>query len=328
MSSLQNYGWKQELVNKFVGASHDVDENEETVKKTSVYIEGDDDNNNLAKLAESSCEGSREAAAEIVKHNVSSVANCEFETNAGQDSLIEQHEDDAVAIIDASKVVFSCQDVRLKPGFVMPVAVKPRRIAVKKVVVDTIHHGILALPGEAVIIPDIAEETWMEASDNEFGQELADRLHEDKTDMIISLVETLGRDVVLDYFWETQKIEESGGLLIMNGARRRTSGGVLLQLLRVTKDEKIKEKVEIFFHERNVISHRKTEAECSEKKKKMENDIQEFLQEQNLNNNKEVEHSESDSSNSNDIVKESGTEGEQSDKQVQSSGEGNMPTNL
>ena len=63
----------------------------------------------------------------------------------------------------------------------------------------------------------------------------------------------------------------------------------------------------------------------------MENDIKEFLLEQKLNINKEVEHrndSESDSRNNNNIVKESGTEGEQSDKQVQSSGERNMPTNL
>jgi hypothetical protein len=37
-------------------------------------------------------------------------------------------------------------------------------------------------------------------------------------------------------FKETQKIEHVGGMMIKNGARRRTPGGVFLHLLRQLKD--------------------------------------------------------------------------------------------
>ena len=102
----------------------------------------------------------------------------------------------------------------------MPVKVKKPKIVVeKKVVVDT-FYDYLASPGECVIIPDVAEKTWTEVTNEELGQELADKLKEDKIEVIVSLVDKFGRNVVLDFFWETQKIEESGGLIIMNGARR------------------------------------------------------------------------------------------------------------
>ena len=55
-------------------------------------------------------------------------------------SLIPTKKDDLNEPIDASNVTFACQDVRLKPGFVMPVKVKkPKIVAEKKVVVDTFY---------------------------------------------------------------------------------------------------------------------------------------------------------------------------------------------
>ena len=47
-----------------------------------------------------------------------------------------------------------------------------------------------------------------------------------------------------ELFKETQKIEASGGLMIKNGARRRTPGGLFLHLLRewAAKDPRVDEK--------------------------------------------------------------------------------------
>ena len=161
----------------------------------------------------------------------------------------------------------------------MPVKVKKPKIVVeKKVVVDT-FYDYLASPGECVIIPDVAEKTWTEATNEELGQELADKLKEDKIEVIVSLVDKFGRNVVLDFFWETQKIEESGGLIIMNGARRRSSVGVLFNLLRGTKDEKIRAKVEEFFEERQSSDSRRKKAVAVLKKTKMEKGVKEFIQE-------------------------------------------------
>ena len=42
----------------------------------------------------------------------------------------------------------------------------------------------------------------------------------------------MGRDVALDLFQQTRKIEGGGGMMIKNGSRRRTPGGLYLQLLR------------------------------------------------------------------------------------------------
>ena len=81
---------------------------------------------------------------------------------------------------------------------------KPKIVVEKKVVVDT-FYDYLASPGECVIIPDVAEKTWTEVTNEELGQELADKLKEDKIEVIVSLVDKFGRNVVLDFFWETQK---------------------------------------------------------------------------------------------------------------------------
>ena len=53
-----------------------------------------------------------------------------------------------------------------------------------------------------------------------------------QTDLISGVVELVGRDVALDLFQQTRKIEGGGGMMIKNGSRRRTPGGLYLQLLR------------------------------------------------------------------------------------------------
>merc|ERR1712098_781719 len=66
---------------------------------------------------------------------------------------------------------------------------------------------------------------------------------------IISLVKLLGRRVALHFFKETQKVEMNGGMVVDNGARRRTAGGVMFYLMKQTEDEAIKGKVKQFVSE-------------------------------------------------------------------------------
>lgn len=68
----------------------------------------------------------------------------------------------------------------------------------------------------------------------------------------------LGRDLPIKLFKETQKIESDGGMLIVNGMRRRTPGGVFLFLLKNCDDISKKQKKEIFLEEsRKTIKARK-----------------------------------------------------------------------
>lgn len=64
------------------------------------------------------------------------------------------------------------------------------------------------------------------------------------------IVDIIGKEKAIDFFQKTKKIEEGGGMLIMNGSRRRTAGGVYLWLVK--NDEHIpREKIrEIFDYDK------------------------------------------------------------------------------
>ena len=55
---------------------------------------------------------------------------------------------------------------------------------------DRYKDAVLAAPGKPVTIPDIAEEDLLEGTDQEFGRLLADRLSEEKEEMIVSILLT------------------------------------------------------------------------------------------------------------------------------------------
>merc|ERR1712156_104328 len=64
------------------------------------------------------------------------------------------------------------------------------------------------------------------------GDELAAKLSEPKTQLMIGIVEMVGAEVALEIFNKTKDIESKGGMMIKNGERRRTPGGVFMQILR------------------------------------------------------------------------------------------------
>jgi len=157
---------------------------------------------------------------------------------------------------------------------------KPRVVG-SSTVIEERFKNIVAAPGDPVEIPDIEEKYLVDGSDEEFCQELAQKLQEEKVDMVQGLVEMLGRELVLEFFKKTQEVEASGGLLIMNGARRRTSGGVFLQLLRKTEDRKVRDDVDNFFVGRQREDERKKSAKIAaakeKNKKRLASEMKEML---------------------------------------------------
>jgi len=88
------------------------------------------------------------------------------------------------------------------------------------------------------------------------GEELAAKLQEPKTDLMIGVVDVVGMDVALDLFQKTRELEANGGLMILNNERRRTPGGVYLHLLRQKSSdpntsEETSKKIKAFFNTSN-----------------------------------------------------------------------------
>merc|ERR1719340_560199 len=62
------------------------------------------------------------------------------------------------------------------------------RLGAKKIQLDRFHNETLPAPGEPRQIVDIAEISLVEGSDQDFGEEVAERLKEDKEEMMVDLV--------------------------------------------------------------------------------------------------------------------------------------------
>ncbi|XP_066471375.1 phosphorylated adapter RNA export protein [Tiliqua scincoides] len=76
------------------------------------------------------------------------------------------------------------------------------------------------------------------------ADEIAYRLCEPKKDLIVRVVKIIGKKKSIELLMETAEVEQNGGLFIVNGTRRRTPGGVYLNLLKNTPSitgEQIKE---------------------------------------------------------------------------------------
>ncbi|XP_068102899.1 phosphorylated adapter RNA export protein [Hyperolius riggenbachi] len=85
--------------------------------------------------------------------------------------------------------------------------------------------------------------------EDKVADEIAYRLREPKKDLIQRVVKTLGTKKALEILAETAEVEQNGGLFIMNGSRRRTPGGVYLNLLKNTPNVTSVQMKEIFFVE-------------------------------------------------------------------------------
>ncbi|XP_019955560.2 phosphorylated adapter RNA export protein [Paralichthys olivaceus] len=70
--------------------------------------------------------------------------------------------------------------------------------------------------------------------EDKVADEIAHRLQEPKKDLIERIVKVVGVKKAVELLGETATLEESGGVYTMDGSRRRTPGGVYLNLLKNT----------------------------------------------------------------------------------------------
>ncbi|XP_055917339.1 phosphorylated adapter RNA export protein [Eupeodes corollae] len=104
----------------------------------------------------------------------------------------------------------------------------------------------------------------------EIAREMANKLFEEKDELLVRIVEVIGPDLAVEMFKETQRIERDGGMMILNGKRRRTPGGVFFFLLknhdRITPDEmKL-----IFYDERQAANRTQKEIQALKRHRKVE----------------------------------------------------------
>ncbi|XP_062985541.1 phosphorylated adapter RNA export protein [Elgaria multicarinata webbii] len=88
-----------------------------------------------------------------------------------------------------------------------------------------------------------------EDPEEKVADEIAYRLCEPKKDLIIRVVKIIGKKKSIELLMETAEVEQNGGLFIMNGTRRRTPGGVYLNLLKNTPSVTGEQIKEIFYIE-------------------------------------------------------------------------------
>ncbi|XP_019410749.1 PREDICTED: phosphorylated adapter RNA export protein isoform X1 [Crocodylus porosus] len=103
-------------------------------------------------------------------------------------------------------------------------------------------------------------------SEEKVADEIAYRLREPKKDLIVRVVKIIGTRKAIELLMETAEVEQNGGLFVVNGSRRRTPGGVYLNLLKNTpsiKEEQIKE---IFY----VENQKEYENKKAAKKRRMQ----------------------------------------------------------
>ncbi|XP_069749190.1 phosphorylated adapter RNA export protein [Narcine bancroftii] len=84
---------------------------------------------------------------------------------------------------------------------------------------------------------------------DKISDEIAHRLREPKTALIHRVVKAIGKKKAIELLMETAEIEKNGGLMIVDGSRRRTPGGVYLQLLKNTPSITQDQLKEIFYEE-------------------------------------------------------------------------------
>lgn len=115
-------------------------------------------------------------------------------------------------------------------------------------------------------------QTTIEDADDDVAKDIANKLLEKKEGLIRMVVEIAGKAIALELFKETKRIEWSGGLLTMNGTRRRTPGGVYLYLVKknsnITKEQQLK-----IFNEERVNYKKKSRAKKKKKLQELKQEI-------------------------------------------------------
>lgn len=97
--------------------------------------------------------------------------------------------------------------------------------------------------------------------EDKVADEIAYRLQEPKKDLVERVVKIIGAKKAIELLGETATLEENGGVYTMDGSRRRTPGGVYLNLLKNTPSVSKSQIRKIFLEEHNKESKSKKAAQ-------------------------------------------------------------------
>ncbi|KAK6047608.1 hypothetical protein COOONC_14885 [Cooperia oncophora] len=91
----------------------------------------------------------------------------------------------------------------------------------------------------------MAVEFASDISVEQLGDEIAKAMGERDPRTVKTIVRACGVDKAIALFEETRKVESTGGMMIENGQRRRTPGGVFISLFKLDSDipEDVKKQV-------------------------------------------------------------------------------------
>ncbi|KAJ8670118.1 hypothetical protein QAD02_001377 [Eretmocerus hayati] len=120
--------------------------------------------------------------------------------------------------------------------------------------------------GSSRVLLDLA--VTEDSTDEEVATDIANKLSEQKDALIRRVVDILGRGKAIEFFNKTKEIEAEGGMLIMNGSRRRTAGGVYLYLVKNCDDVPQPKIREIFYQDRREITEQRKMIELSRRRQK------------------------------------------------------------
>lgn len=121
-----------------------------------------------------------------------------------------------------------------------------------------------------------------DSNNDDIARDMANKLYEEKDELMLRIINILGTALPIRIFKETQQIESNGGMLVMNGIRRRTPGGVFLFLLKNSEEMTHEQKKQIFADEskkqnkeQKLLQAMKRDRKVEELKKslKIENDL-------------------------------------------------------
>ncbi|XP_043240704.1 phosphorylated adapter RNA export protein-like [Amphibalanus amphitrite] len=99
---------------------------------------------------------------------------------------------------------------------------------------------------ESVVLEPLA--VTEDSPTEQVAADIALKLREEKPEIIANVVKIIGTKKSIELFEETKSVEEGGGMLVNNWSRRRTPGGVFIQLLK-TDPEVTEEQVRDVFRE-------------------------------------------------------------------------------
>ncbi|XP_076443902.1 uncharacterized protein LOC143282197 [Babylonia areolata] len=178
------------------------------------------------------------------------VGNFSMEKKLTGDRDVESYDytrakdDDRPHQVDESEMKNADEDLFGEVIDLEKVAFKQRRNLKRKHVAERL--GKRPSVKERIQLPRVTENSSVE----EVTYFISSKLQENKVHLIKRVVSVIGRTKALSLLAETEKVEAGGGMLIMNGSRRRTPGGVYLTLLKMDKGVS-KEKLDEIFEEEN-----------------------------------------------------------------------------